>query len=282
MTFSITGSRTRTREQLKRHYDVEKVLAERLREAPREKRLHMLTGLYEELFQRVPDHPRLTRMHRPEESRRYALTQMRFLKRFLHPQMTFLEIGPGDCALSFVVSRAVRQVYGVDVDFTLTRNAAAPANFQLCLSDGISVPVPAGSVDAAYSNQLMEHLHPQDARDQLRNIFAALAPGGVYVCITPNRLDGPHDVSRNFSDKADGFHLKEYTMSELEALFRATGFGEVAIYAKARGLGFRLPLRLMRAIEALLERLPAALRRAIARTSPVRQLLNAAVVARKP
>jgi SAM-dependent methyltransferase len=282
MTFSIARSPTRTLEQLKRHYQVEKALAERLREAPREKRLHMLTGLYEELFQRVPDHPRLTRKQRPEDSRRYALRQMRFLKRFLHPQRTFLEIGPGDCALSFGVASSVRQVYGVDVDVTLTRNAAAPANFRLCLSDGISVPVPAGSVDIAYSNQLMEHLHPEDARDQLSNIFAALAPGGIYVCITPNRLNGPHDISRYFSDEADGFHLKEYTMSELEALFRAAGFAKVAIYAKARGLALRVPLRLMRAIEALLERLPAAWRRAIARRFPLHQLLNAAVVARKP
>jgi hypothetical protein len=31
----------------------------------------------------------------------------------------------------------------------------------------------------------MEHLHPEDAFEQLRNIIRALAPGGRYVCITP-------------------------------------------------------------------------------------------------
>jgi SAM-dependent methyltransferase len=281
MAIAIPRSEARSYERLKHHYEVEKELAGRLRGAPGDKRRHMLTGLYEELFQRVPDHPRLTRKHRPEESRQYVLTQMQFLRRFLRPQLSFLEIGPGDCALSFHVARSVRRVYGVDVDVMLTRNPQAPANFQLLLSDGVSVPLPAAGADIAYSNQLMEHLHPDDAQEQLRNIFAAIAPGGIYVCLTPNRLNGPHDISRYFAEEADGFHLKEYTLTELEALLRATGFRRVAIYAKTKGLWFRVPLSLVRALEKALERLGAPLRRAAANRWPVKQLLNSAIVAIK-
>ena len=61
----------------------------------------------------------------------------------------------------------------------------------------------------------MEHLHPDDALEQLQNIYSALVPGGIYLCITPNRLSGPQDVSRDFDMVATGFHLKEYTISEL-------------------------------------------------------------------
>jgi SAM-dependent methyltransferase len=279
MTMSVPHRASRSLERLRHHYEVEKALAARLHCAPREQRLHMLTGLYEQLFREVPDHPRLTRKYSPEDSRQHVMAQMRFLRRFLRPQMTLLEIGPGDCAFAFEAARFVRQVYGVDVDAVLPRNARSPENFRLFLSDGVSVPVPAQSVDLAYSNQLMEHLHPDDARDQLRNIFAALAPGGVYVCITPNRLDGPHDISRHFCEEPEGFHLREYTVTELEALFRAMGFRRVTAYAGTKGVWHRVPLGVIRTLEALLQRMPASKRRLMARRWPLRRLLNAALVA---
>lgn len=270
---------TRSPERLRHHYEVEHALAQRLRSAPRSQRFNMLTGLYAELFERVPDHPRLTRKHSPEMSREVVAWQMRFLRRFLRPGATFLEIGPGDCALSFEVARAVRQVYGVDVDVTLTRNPDAPANFQFFLSDGVSVPVPAGSVHVAYSNQLMEHLHPDDALEQLRNIFAALAPEGVYICLTPNRLNGPHDISRHFQEEADCFHLKEYTVTELDELFRTIGFRRVDAYARVKQLWSKVPLEVIRSLERWLQDLPPAQRRGYADHWPLRPLLNGALVA---
>lgn len=281
MAIAIPRNEARSYERLRHHYEVEKELAGRLRAAPGGERLHMLTRLYEELFKRVPDHPRLARKQRPEESRRAVTQRMRLLRRFLQPQTSFLEIGPGDCALSFEVARSVRSVHGVDVDVMLTRNPQAPANFRLLLSDGVSVPVPAGSVDLAYSDQLMEHLHPDDARQQVRNIFAAIAPGGIYVCLTPNRLNGPHDISRYFAEEADGFHLKEYTLTELDALFRAAGFRRIAIYAKTKGMWFPVPLGLIRALEDALQRIHPRLRFAAADRWPLKQLLNGAVVATK-
>jgi SAM-dependent methyltransferase len=270
---------SRSLERLRRHYELEKAFAARLRAAPREQRLHMLTAMYEELFRQIPDHPRLTRKHAPQASRRAVMEQMQLMRRFLRPGITYLEIGAGDCAFAFEVAKSVRRVYAVDVDAVLSRNAQRPANFQLFISDGVSVPVPAGSVDLAYSNQLMEHLHPEDAREQLRNIFAAIAPGGAYVCVTPNRLNGPHDISRHFAAQAEGFHLKEYTVTELEELFLAAGFRRVAAYARTRNLCLRVPVGLITALEALLHRLPARQRRAIADRWPLRPLLSAALVA---
>jgi cyclopropane fatty-acyl-phospholipid synthase-like methyltransferase len=280
MSATRPGKRERTRERLRHHYEVEARLAAQLRAAPREHRFHMLTGLYEELFREVPDHPRLVTKLTPEMSRREVMRQMQFLRRFLRKDMTLLEIGPGDCALSFEAAKSVRRVYAVDVDAVLSRNARPPANFRLFLSDGVSVPVPP-DVDLAYSNQLMEHLHPEDARQQLSNIFATLAAGGAYVCITPNRLNGPHDISRAFSDEPRGFHLKEYTMSELHALLIATGFRSVVAYARTKSVWFRVPMGLIRILEAALGRLPATPRRAIADRWPLRHLLNAALVARR-
>ena len=100
-------------------------------------------------------------------------------------------------------------MYALDVSDEIATRITLPANCKLVLSDGLTVAVPEGSIDVAYSNQLMEHLHPDDAVEQLHNVYRALKPGGAYICITPNALWGPHDVSRRFDREPTGFHLKE-------------------------------------------------------------------------
>jgi hypothetical protein len=106
-------------------------------------------------------------------------------------------------------------------------------------------------VDLAYSNQVIEHLHPDDAAEQLSNILAVLKQGGRYICITPSRLDGPHDVSRFFDDTATCFHLKEYTHSELRNLFLRVGFQRVDAYAgyQRKGIYLRIPFAAMLFLE---------------------------------
>jgi SAM-dependent methyltransferase len=192
---------------LREHYEVERQLADRLRNATREQRRTLYGPVYDELYQRVPHHPQLTRKSSPELTQAGLVPQLRLLRPYLKPDSVVLEIGPGDCALSIALAKRVRQVYALDVSEKITEQLSAPANFKLILSDGTSVPLPAGSVDVAYSNQLMEHLHPDDAREQLEGIWRALRPGGVYICITPNRVSGPHDISSHFDSIATGFHL---------------------------------------------------------------------------
>lgn len=114
----------------------------------------------------------------------------------------------------------------------------------------------------AYSNQLMEHLHPDDAVEQLRNIHHVLRPGGVYICITPNKLCGPHDVSRGFDEKPTGFHLKEYDNRDLTRLFRQAGFRRVSGWFSYQHfvLAWTLPMAPFRAAERLLSLAPLRLR----------------------
>jgi SAM-dependent methyltransferase len=269
MRIKMPSYETRTPEQIQEHYEIEKELAGRLRSAPRQERRHLYSSLYDELYRRVPYHPQLTRKSSPERTRYMVGLQMKFLRPFLHHEKTFLEVGPGDCALSFEVSRFVKQVYAVDVSDEITKASAAPANFQLFLSDGCNVPVPPNSVQVAYSYNLMEHLHPDDAVDQLQHIYNALAPGGSYICITPNRITGPHDVSRYFDDLATGFHLKEYSTAELSDLFKKIGFSKVTTFVGARGNYVGFPVFLISIFEKLLEKLRAAVRKITGMTLPL-------------
>ena len=271
----------RTPEQLREHYDVEKELTRRLREASRQERRLLYSGVYDELFQRVLHHPQLTRKASQAESARSVDAQLGYLARFLNESVTFLEVGPGDCALSLAVAARVKRVYAVDVSQEITKGLTVPANFELILSDGSSIPVPACSVDLVYSNGLMEHLHPDDAVDQLRNIYAALAPGGRYICCTPHRLTGPHDISAHFDDVATCFHLREYTAAELEALFHDAGFSKVTILLGGRGLYTIVSTRLPIFSERLLQRLRRRTARSLATRLPLKLLFALRMVGTK-
>ncbi len=114
-----------------------------------------------------------------------------------------------------VAARTTGVVHAIDVSPTIVEMTDLPANVHVHLSDGREIPVADGSIDLAYSNQLLEHLHPDDALTQTSNVFAALRPGGAYVCLTANRLSGPHDISMYFDPEATGFHLREYTTRDL-------------------------------------------------------------------
>ena len=274
----------RTPAQVREHYLVERALADRLREAPKAARPRLYREVYDELFRRVPHHPQLQAMRDPQALARRARSvghQLVFLRRYLAPGKTFMEIGAGDCALALRVAALARRVYAIDVSQQITRDVEPPANFELRLTEGSRIPVDDGAVDVAFSNQLMEHLHPEDAVDQLREIARSLAPGGVYVFITPNRLYGPRDVSAHFDEVATGLHLREYSARELRALLLEAGFSRVLLHAGARGVFVRIPFALVAAIEALLERLAPRLRRRLADTPPARALLGLRVAALK-
>jgi SAM-dependent methyltransferase len=274
-------SEAQSRERLEAHYRIEKELAARLRSASAAERCALYTEVYDEFFRRVPDHPQLTRKASPEETRAYVADQFRMIGDVLRDDTEYLEVGPGDCAFAFSVAARVAQVNVVDVSREITERDDVPDNCRVIISDGSSIPVPPGSIDVAYSNQLMEHLHPDDARAQLANLYAALKPGGCYMCITPNRLNGPHDVSRFFDDVATGFHLKEYTVAELSDLFSAVGFTHLRCRVGAKGHYSDIGPWLPRFVERVLGALPANARRAVADLAPVRALLNIRIIGYK-
>ncbi len=273
----------RSPEQVREHYEVEKALAAQLRGGTADERKQLYGKLYDEMYRRVPHHPQLTRKVSPAETQHLVRRQLKFLARFIGKDTAYLEVGPGDCALTFEVAKRVRKAIGVDVSAEVTSSDRRRANLELILSDGTSIPVPPGSIDVAYSNQLMEHLHPDDARSQLLNLNRALRPGGIYVCMTPNRLTGPHDISCDFDTVATGFHLREYTNAELIDLFHDCGFGRVRIYSTLRGHAFRVPVRPLLALERWLMRQPLARARAFLNRSQLRRLIDQCrLVAVKP
>lgn len=261
--------------RLQHHFEVERELAERLRRSTAAERAGGLyEAVYAELFRRVPDHPQNLRRGRPALD-----AQERLLGHYLRPTHRYLELGAGDCVLALRVAPAVAEAVAVDVA-DLLGAAERPANFRLLLTDGVHLPVEAASVDVAYSDQLMEHLHPEDAVAQLARLRHVLRPGGIYLCVTPNRLTGPHDVSRNFGQVACGLHLREYAHRDLVPLLRAAGFGRVRVVISRNGRFLaELPVQPFMAVEWLLERAPDAVRRVLRRSGLTHWLLGVRVAA---
>lgn len=271
----------RTTEQVTEHYVLEKELATQLRQSQKQERLHLYTSLYDKLFQEITHHPQISRKQDAGASQVEVQRKMNLVKRYLQPDTVFLEVGPGDCQFSFAVAPQVKHVYAVDVSSEITRHTSIPNNFELIISDGCSVPAAENSISVAYSNQLMEHLHPEDAYEQLRGVYRCLKPGGFYICITPNRLAGPHDISKYFDPIATGFHLKEYTNQELYDLFLKVGFSDITTYAGGKGLYVRVPRGLALLCESLLSRLPFSRRYFIGNWLPMRAILGVILVAQK-
>jgi ubiquinone/menaquinone biosynthesis C-methylase UbiE len=202
---------------------------------------------------------------------RIARFEKAFLSQFLTPSTIMAEIGPGRCHLAYAVAPLVKKIYGVDVASDTANKAGRPPNFELVLTDGIRMPFDSDSIDLVCSSQLIEHLHPDDAAEQLQEIYRVLRPGGCYICVTPSRVNGPHDCSAHFDDlpcpienglyTATGLHLKEYTTGELLDLFRSVGFKRIQTWIGARGHYIELPPSVMMSIEALLRLIPASRRK---------------------
>ncbi|MBI3169140.1 MAG: class I SAM-dependent methyltransferase [Chloroflexi bacterium] len=271
----------RTPEQIREHYGIEKELANRLRNSTREERKTLYKDMYNELFRRIPHHPQLTRKASKEDTDKLIAYQSNDIVPLVNSKTVFLEVGPGDCAFSFVIAKAAKMVYAVDVSEEITQSTNVPNNFKLILSDGTNIPLPADSVNLAYSNQLMEHLHPDDAETQLKEIYNALAPGGIYFCCTPNRLIGPTDVSRHFDQFATGLHLKEYTIRELSRIFRKVGFRKLRVLARIKKINFIFPASLVIIMEGLIDILPYKQKKRVAYINPIFTMLGIKLIGTK-
>jgi SAM-dependent methyltransferase len=226
--------------------------------------------LYNERYRKVP------KKVSPAIRRREVESQMNIIRPFLKPRSCFLEIGAGDCALSLEVAKYVRNVFAVDVSNVVSAavERERPPNFHLVISDGVNIDVEPGSIDVAYSNQVMEHVHPDDADPPLRSIRSTLVSRGRYICITPNALTGPHDISKFFDQVPTGFHLKEYSFAEVYAIFNRAGFSKIfAVIAHGR-LHLRVPIGLLMILEAIVGRVPVKSRKGILQFIPLRFVLD--------
>lgn len=253
---------------LRRQLEVERELARRLWAASKEERRRLYGAVYDELFRRLPDQPQLAQKADPAARAELVRLQTALLEPFLPGVRTFLEIGAGDGSLVRSLAPRIERVYAIEASKTIVAGEPVPPNLEVLPASGERIDLPDGTVDLAFSSHFVEHLHPDDLAGHLAEMGRLLRPGTPYICVTPNRLYGPHDVSGYFSDVLQGLHLAEYTHGSLGRALATAGFRRVRVL---RGIGrppTAWPLTPYALLEGLLDFLPPAVRRRLGRVLP--------------
>ncbi len=127
-----------------------------------------------------------------------------------------------DCACgegygSALLAGVAREVAGVDIDAVTLAHARqryeAIANLSWHCASAAALPFADGSFEAIVSFETLEHLPLDLQRAMLAEFARVLAPGGLLVLSSPNRVE--------YSDKRgyrNPFHLHEHDRAELDAL----------------------------------------------------------------
>jgi SAM-dependent methyltransferase len=152
----------------------------------------------------------------------------------------WLEIGPGSGAYGEAISRFGGSWVGVEIDPDMARRAmelrqnVMEADFSGELPSKLleSNEVRAnGGYDVVYFSQVLEHV--TNPESLLKNVLAALRPGGTVHIDVPNH-DGLTGMLRKLNWKSFGFgeivpphHMIAYNKKSLRALLQRTGFENI-------------------------------------------------------
>jgi SAM-dependent methyltransferase len=251
----------RSFEQIKNHYEVERAIAARLKQSSREEREAIYRTMYDELFQKVPDHPRLKQRESKELTASANNAKWGFVKKFIDKSTVFAEFAPGDCQFAMEVCKHAKFVYGIDISDQKGQMTEAPNNFKLVIYNGYHLEFEESSVDVVFSDWLIEHLHPQDTMDHFQLAKQILKKNGLYLFRTPHKFSGPHDISEYFSDEPEGFHLKEWTYTELAELLKALNYSSWHGYYRVKGMWIKMPFTYLTFLEKTLRFLPTQYRK---------------------
>ncbi len=148
-----------------------------------------------------------------------------------------LEVGCGRGYTCLGLAPYVNSIVGVDVSEPSIKEARGilfqhkikNAEIKQCSAFELYDHFSNNEFTLCVSIDMFEHLHPEDAKEHLQQVFNVLKPGGKYIVIVPNRLNGPHDITKEeFPDAcaALGFHLNESTYREMKNIMKSIGFNK--------------------------------------------------------
>lgn len=159
----------------------------------------------------------------PEENNPWFFAQHLSAYAFARPKMTdqsVLEVGFGDGYGAAYLAETARQMTAVDVtDENVPRARAKYPRPNLSFQgfDGLHLPFPENSFDAACSFQVIEHIPEPQMLPCLTEIRRVLKPNGLLFLSTLN-LDHSRKPGKPYEKLI--YHEKEFTEPELENLLK--------------------------------------------------------------
>jgi len=104
-------------------------------------------------------------------------------KAYLHPEMTVADVGAGTGFVAAGLAPLVRHVHVLDGSPQMMdvarKNLAQFENLEFHLADGLALPLPEASLDAAFANMYLHHC--PDPLAAIREMVRILRPGGRLV-----------------------------------------------------------------------------------------------------
>jgi SAM-dependent methyltransferase len=149
-----------------------------------------------------------------------------FAKRTLSGCGPALDLGCGEGYGTALLSQAVGEIVGLDVDEAAIAHAAsqyASANCRFRRHDGERLPFEDAAFDAVVSFQVIEHV-PGDRR-YVSEVSRVLKPEGQLILTTPNAANRLPPGGKPWNR----FHVREYRAAELRDLL-VEGFDGVDVF----------------------------------------------------
>jgi SAM-dependent methyltransferase len=233
-----------TEEMVLTHWELEKNLTKQLISSTPENRWETFERCYTELYEKLPWLNLLVH----QASKASHRDDLEVWKALIDSVSTRIyEVGSGKGEMINFLAQCGNRCVGTDVTRERGRKYSSDhRNLTWEVTDGVHLDkfTLRESYDVVLSDQVIEHLHPDDLLDHFRSVYNILSrSGGRYIFRTPHVHHGPSDISKVFKcDKPKGMHLKEYTFAELCGVLRLAGFTKI-------GAVLRVPRRLRNIIK---------------------------------
>lgn len=219
-----------TEEMVLYHWDLEKKLTKELLQSKSEKRWQTFERCYSILYKNINWLNNHTEIGIPTSIKE---KEFRIWQNLISDPITqkIYEVGSGKAELISFLANIGYPCTATEI--TSERGEKHTShNITWKISDGINLShfELDETYDVVISNQVIEHLHPEDTHSHLVNVYNILKSKGRYIINTPHRFTGPHDISRVFgSIEAKGMHINEMTYHEISNYSKQSGFKNISI-----------------------------------------------------
>lgn len=228
--YNIPNEEVITEKMILNHWELEKNLTKKLLNSNKENRWEIFEECYSILY------GKLDWLNKSNAGNQFDSSEIskNWVNLIGEPPQKIYEVGSGKGELIRSLAELGYKCRATEITRERgKKHVTNHPNLSWGISDGIHLDKFENiNYDVVISNQVIEHMHPEDVHEHFNGVFSILSSGGRYIFTTPHKFGGPFDISRVFNcDEPKGMHLKEYTYREMKTLLLKSGFVDIQAVA---------------------------------------------------